>query len=49
LVQAKQRGVPLGLSVLKVNPASKLYVRLGFTIIGEDEFRLYMEAIPKAD
>jgi ribosomal protein S18 acetylase RimI-like enzyme len=41
-----ERGVPVGLSVLKVNPARKLYERMGFQIIGNDEFRYYMEAVP---
>jgi ribosomal protein S18 acetylase RimI-like enzyme len=31
------------LSVLKNNPAIDLYARLGFVVVGEDEFELYME------
>jgi ribosomal protein S18 acetylase RimI-like enzyme len=48
LRSAAERGVPVGLSVLKANPARKLYERMGFQIIGSDEFRYYMEAVPNA-
>ena len=48
LRSAAERGVPVGLSVLKVNPARKLYERMGFQTIGSDEFRYYMEAVPNA-
>ena len=37
LSNAKQRGVPARLRVLKVNPARNLYERLGFYIIDETE------------
>ena len=30
------------LTVLKANPAKKLYERLGFSVVGEDEFEFYM-------
>ncbi len=35
--EAKSRGLPVTLQVLKVNPARKLYERLGFRIVGETE------------
>lgn len=34
---AKERNLPLKLQVLKVNPARKLYERLGFAIIGQTD------------
>lgn len=37
LARARRRGKPLHLKVIKINPAKKLYERLGFTMIGEDE------------
>ena len=48
LRSAVERSVPVGLSVLKVNPARKLYERMGFQTIGSDEFRYYMETVPNA-
>jgi ribosomal protein S18 acetylase RimI-like enzyme len=39
LRSAAERGVPVRLSVLKVNPVRKLYERMGFQTIGSDEFR----------
>src|SRR5262245_43062659 len=48
LRSAAERGVPVRLSVLKVNPVRKLYERMGFPTIGSDEFRYYMEAVPDA-
>lgn len=37
LDEADGRGVPVELQVLKVNPARRLYERLGFAVIGETE------------
>jgi ribosomal protein S18 acetylase RimI-like enzyme len=37
---------PLGLRVLRTNPAQRLYRRLGFRVIGETETHIYMEAPP---
>jgi len=34
------------LTVLKENPALKLYKRLGFTVTGEDEYEFHMQANP---
>lgn len=36
-MEASQRGTPVFLSVLKVNPAKRLYERLGFEIVQEKE------------
>jgi ribosomal protein S18 acetylase RimI-like enzyme len=35
LAQARDRNATVGLQVLKVNPAQRLYRRLGFTLTGE--------------
>jgi ribosomal protein S18 acetylase RimI-like enzyme len=48
LDEAHQKGVPLVLQVLKVNPARKLYERLGFAISGETATHYLMSAAPKA-
>ena len=37
-------GVPVKLSVSRKNPAERLYRRLGFTVVGEDELRLRMSS-----
>lgn len=41
--KAKIKRLALRLTVLKPNPARKLYERLGFKVIKEDEVRYYME------
>ena len=43
---AKRRAIPVRLNVLKVNPAAKLYERLGFVRTGVDQHRYFMEASP---
>jgi len=35
------------LSVLKSNPAQKLYERLGFIVTGEDEYEFKMQRVPR--
>jgi ribosomal protein S18 acetylase RimI-like enzyme len=40
------RGLPVTLRVLKVNPARRLYERLGFVVAGETETHTLMEARP---
>lgn len=40
--EARAAGVPLALTVLKQNPARRLYERLGFTTVGEDEIEYEM-------
>lgn len=41
--KSEEAGVPVRLQVLKNNPAQRLYERLGFIKIGEDELYLQME------
>ena len=41
--RARERGVPLTLGVLKVNPARALYERLGFVRTGDDEHHIHMQ------
>jgi GNAT superfamily N-acetyltransferase len=48
MARACDRGLPVRLHVLKVNPARRLYERLGFTPIGETETSFVMEAMPLA-
>ncbi len=43
---AHRRGLPVVLTILKVNPARRLYERLGFTVVGETETHFRMEARP---
>ncbi len=40
---AQTSGKPLCLRVIHTNPAQQLYVRLGFTVIGQDEKTLLMQ------
>jgi len=42
--EARSAGVALKLKVLSINPARRLYERLGFVIVGEDEHGLEMQA-----
>lgn len=46
LIEAEQEKLPIELVVLKVNPAKKLYEKLGFHITRSDEFRHYMTWSP---
>jgi ribosomal protein S18 acetylase RimI-like enzyme len=48
LDEARQKGVVLTLQVLKVNPASRLYERLGFVMSGETVTHYQMSAMPSA-
>jgi ribosomal protein S18 acetylase RimI-like enzyme len=41
--EARERGVPLKLRVLKVNPAQKLYKRSGFSVVDETSEHVYMQ------
>lgn len=47
LEQAGDRGQPVVLSVLKKNRARRLYDRLGFRVVAEDEVRYFMECRPE--
>lgn len=40
---SKEKHKKTELAVLKANPAKLLYERLGFSIIGEDDYEYYME------
>lgn len=42
LAEADRAGAPVTLSVLKANPARRLYERLGFIAIGEDAIEIHM-------
>jgi ribosomal protein S18 acetylase RimI-like enzyme len=42
LREARAKGKPVSLSVVRHNPAQRLYERLGFKVIGEDEIKLHM-------
>jgi ribosomal protein S18 acetylase RimI-like enzyme len=44
VAQARDAGVPLTLSVLKANPARRLYERLGFEVTSEGERVFHMQA-----
>jgi len=48
LDEAFGQGLPVSLHVLKVNPARRLYERLGFTLAGETWTAYVMEATPPA-
>jgi ribosomal protein S18 acetylase RimI-like enzyme len=43
MTAASERGVPLRLSVLHVNPAQRLYARLGFRVTSVEPPRIKME------
>jgi GNAT superfamily N-acetyltransferase len=45
MAEARSAGVALKLKVLRINPARRLYERLGFVIAGEDEHGLEMQAV----
>jgi ribosomal protein S18 acetylase RimI-like enzyme len=49
LAAAFREGLPVTLRVLKVNPAKRLYERLGFVVVEEDEVRYVMKATPLKD
>ena len=46
IAEAHQAGIPLTLQVLKVNPARRLYERLGFSTCGETATHYLMRATP---
>lgn len=43
LAQAGRRGLPVTLQVIKINPARRLYERLGFVVVGETETHTLMK------
>ena len=44
--EATRAGQPMRLTVVKINPARRLYERLGFNILQEDKRKLYMQRDP---
>jgi ribosomal protein S18 acetylase RimI-like enzyme len=46
LDEADGRGVPIELRVLRVNPARRLYERLGFAVVQETDTRYIMRRAP---
>jgi ribosomal protein S18 acetylase RimI-like enzyme len=48
VAEARGAGAALVLDVLKVNPARRLYERLGFVIVGESEHSFDMQLAPDA-
>jgi ribosomal protein S18 acetylase RimI-like enzyme len=42
-VVSRSSGKVVSLSVLKANPAYKLYLRLGFSLVGEDEYEYHLQ------
>jgi GNAT superfamily N-acetyltransferase len=44
LQRARQLGVPVRLRVLRVNPAKRLYERMGFFVTSEEPERFYMQS-----
>lgn len=43
--EAHEEGIPVRLTVLMVNPAQHLYLRMGFTVTAERDHRLHMEFV----
>jgi len=43
LDEAQAGNMKVRLSTAKINPARKLYARLGFAVVGEDQYKVYME------
>lgn len=46
IAEANQAGQPVTLEVVKINPAKRLYDRLGFQTIGEDDRKYHMRREP---
>ncbi len=46
IVEAAEANLPLKLDVAKINPALRLYQRLGFRITGEEEHKFNMTLDP---
>ncbi|GGA57693.1 hypothetical protein GCM10007416_33650 [Kroppenstedtia guangzhouensis] len=44
--KARKKNVPVSLTVLKQNPAIRLYKRLGFSFTGETEIKYEMTVWP---
>lgn len=48
LAEARKAGAPVELDVLKINPARRLYERLGFAVVAENEHSFDMRYTPDA-
>jgi len=46
MAQAEDARIPIRLSTAKINPARKLYARLGFLLTDEDQYKAYFERRP---
>ncbi len=46
LAEGRRRGLPVRLRVFHVNPARRLYARLGFVVTGETDTHVHMEKPP---
>lgn len=46
--EASLKGKPLRLSVLKLNPASEFYLKLGFSLSGEDQWSFKLHWLPSS-
>lgn len=46
IAEADAEGKPVTLSTAKINPARRLYERLGFTAVNQSEFKVYMRREP---
>jgi GNAT superfamily N-acetyltransferase len=46
--EALRDGKAVALDVVKINPARRLYERLGFEIVGEEEHKFHMRWTPEA-
>jgi len=46
IADARRVGLPVRLSAARINPALRLYRRLGFDVVGESEFKVFMERRP---
>ncbi len=44
LDEARELDLALRLDTARINPARRLYERLGFTVVREDRFKVYMES-----
>ena len=49
LREAAAKRLPVDLAVVKTNPARRLYMRLGFRTVREDDFKFYMRLDPESD
>jgi GNAT superfamily N-acetyltransferase len=47
LSEARRRGLPVALQVLRGNPARRLYERLGFRVVAATRTHFHMRAIPE--